>query len=253
MNFAGSRLGFWFRPADRGLKSKRVLVFYDPLTNMPFNSEYRYNYYDSGDPRPAVDLWPVIEAREIALGFEPELCTSFADLAGLNLNDYAHLWDIGYATPYTTNPNNPTAQLTSYMQQGGALFLLGENIYFQPRDTTIDDFVMGLGGGTVSQTTNPAYYNSIPCVVQPEFLLANTNNSITFNAPGAFDNWGTGTTIAVSTSPGLPLPTAICWKTGSLSGAPAGAIVSVLDINFLVIPDINQNFIDNISLILNKK
>ena len=156
MNFGGSRLGFWFRPVDRGLKSKKVLVFYDPLTNMPANPEYQYNYYDSGDPRPQYELWPVIEAREIALGFQPELCTSFADLALLNLNEYSHVWDIGYATPYVTNPDNPTAQLTSYMQQGGAMFLLGENIYFQPRDTTIDNFVMGLGGGTISQTTNPA-------------------------------------------------------------------------------------------------
>jgi hypothetical protein len=248
MNFGGSRLGFWFRPVDRGLKSKKVLVFYDPLTNVFGNP----NYYNSGDVNP-LDVYPVIANREIALGFQPELCTSFSALAALNLNEYAHLWDIGYATPYATNPNNPTTQLSNYIKQGGAMFMLGENIYFQTRDTTIDDFVMGLGSGTVSQTTDSSYYDVIPCIVQPEFLLANTNNSVTFNAPGAFNSYGSGTTIAVSSVPGLPLPTAICWKTGSLSAAPNGSIVSVLDINFFLGGSYNPDFVDNISLILNKK
>lgn len=249
MNFGGSRLGFWFRNPDRGLRSKKVLVFYDPLTYGPGGVTDYYNY----DVNPATQVWPVIQAREIALGFQPELCSSFAALASINLNDYAHLWDIGYATPYTTNPNNPTVQLSNYIKQGGAMFMLGENIYFQTRDTTIDVFVNGLGGGAVSQTTDASYYASIPCTVQPEFLLANSNNAITFNAPGAFDNNGTGTTIAVSTVPGLPLPTAVCWKTGSLSLAPTGSIVSVLDINFFAGGNYNPDFIDNLSLILNQK
>lgn len=249
MNFGGSRLGFWFRPIDRGQRSKKVLVFYDPLTSGPSGQTDYYNY----DVNPMTQVWPVIQAREIALGFEPEFCSSFAALAGLNLSEYAHLWDIGYATPYTTNPNNPTAQLTAYIQQGGAMFMLGENLYFQVRDTTIDTFVGGLGGGTVSQSSNPAYYASIPCTVQPEFLLANTDNAVTFNAPGAFTAIGNGTNIAVSSNPSLPLPTAVCWKTGSLSSAPQGAIVSVLDINFFAGGDYNPDFIDNISLILNRK
>lgn len=246
--FGASRLGFWFRDPDRGNRSKKVLVFYDPLTYGPAGQTDYYNY----DVNPATQVWPVIAAREIALGFQPSFCSSFAALATLNLNEYAHLWDIGYATPYATNPNNPTTQLSNYIKQGGAMFMLGENIYFQTRDTTIDNFVMGLGSGTVSQTTNAAYYNTIPCIVQPEFLLANTNNNITFDAPGAFDNIGSGTNIAVSSVPGLPLPTAVCWKTGTLSAAPSGSIVSVLDINFFAGGSYNPDFIDNLSLILNR-
>ena len=249
MNFGGSRLGFWFRNVDRGERSKKVLVFYDPLTYGPTGQTDYYNY----DVNPETQVWPVIQAREIALGFQPEFCTSFSALATLNLNEYAHLWDIGYATPYSTNPNNPTAQLTAYIQQGGAMFILGENLYFQVRDTTIDNFVGGLGGGVITQSSNPAYYAEIPCIVQPEFLLANSNNNITFNAPGAFTAIGNGTNIAVSSIPSLPLPTAVCWKTGSLTSAPQGSIVSVLDINFFAGIDYNPDFIDNISLILNKK
>lgn len=248
MNFGGSRLGFWFRPADRAARSKKVLVFYDPLTFGPGGNN---NYYNSGDVNPLTDVWPVIQAREILLGFQPSLCTSFAALASINLNEYSHIWDIGYATPYYTNPNNPAAQLTSYLQQGGAMFMLGENYYFAERDTTIDTFVDALGGGTTTYWPNAAYYQYISAVVQPEFLIANNNNSVVFNAPNVFQTYGTGTEIAIAS--GVPYPTAVCWKTGSLANAPQGAIVSVLDINFLVGFDQNTSFIDNISLILNQR
>ena len=79
-----------------------------------------------------------------------------------------------------------------------------------------------------------------------------------FYAPNYFTNYGTGTPIA-SGSYG---PSAVVWKTGSLSNAPAGAIVSVLDINFIVNPAYGSNyngaqwqpnFVDNISIVLNKK
>ena len=248
MNFGGSRLGFWFRPVDRAARSKKVLVFYDPLTYGP---EGNTNYYNSGDVNPATQVYPVIAAREIALGFQPSLCTSFAELATIDLTQYAHIWDIGYATPYYGNPNNPAAQLTAYLQQGGAMFMLGENYYFGVRDDTIDTFVGSLGGGPAAYWPNPAYYTLINATVQPEFLIANNNTSVTFNAPNVFQTYGSGTPIAVAAS--VPYPTAVCWKTGSLANASQGAIVSVLDINFFVGGDYNPDFIDNISLILNQR
>ena len=247
MNFGGSRVGFWFRPSDRGLRSKKVLVFYDPLTYGPGGQTDYYNY----DVNPATDIWPVIQARETTLGFEPSFCTSFSALASLNLNEYAHVWDIGYATPYYTNPNNPAAQLTSYLQQGGAMFMLGENWYFQNRDNTIDTFIDAIGGGPAQYWPDASYYQLINATVQPEFLIANNSTSITFNAPNVFQTYGSGTAIAIAS--GVPYPTAVCWKTGSLSNAPQGAIVSVLDVNFFAGGDYNPAFIDNISLILNQR
>jgi hypothetical protein len=43
------------------------------------------------------------------------------------------------------------------------------------------------------------------------------------------------------------------WETGSLTGAPAGAIISVLDVNFFVGFNQNYPFIDNLSTALNTK
>jgi hypothetical protein len=39
---------------------------------------------------------------------------------------------------------------------------------------------------------------------------------------------------------------AAMWETGSLSNAPAGAIISVLDVNFLTDAFLQNDFIDNI-------
>lgn len=253
------RLGFWFRPVDRAQIVKDppdttpdVLIFYDPYT--PGHPSGLTNYYtQSGDVNPATDVWPIIKAREEALGFRATLITGYANLP-TDLSKYVHIWDIGYASPYTVNPSDPTSKLTAYLQQGGALFMLGENVYFNSKDQTIDNFITGLGGGTVTTFTGYDYLGDITATVQPEFRLANNGTYVTFGWPNVFTSWGTGTPIAVA---GTTLPAAVVWKTGSLSNARAGAIVSVLDINFFggsYAPEYyNPEFIANLSIVMNKK
>lgn len=246
MNFNGSRLGFWFR-LNRRNKSKRVLVFYDEYTNGP-SGETDY-YTSSGDVNPSTQIWPTIEAQEISLGNQPELIVGYSNLPS-DMSVYAHAWDIGYASPYTTNPfYDPTNKLLTYLNKGGALFLLGENNYFAVRDNTIDTFISAAGGGTVS--TENTLYGVVTTTIEPEFLLANNNNTVVFNAPGSFLDIGTGTPM---TAPLFDTGSiAVCWKTGSLSNARRGAITSVLDINFLVPGgNLQQDFIDNLILTLNQ-
>lgn len=244
--FGASRLGFWFRNPDRGTRSSKILVFYDPLTNGPGGNT---DYYNSGDVTPG-DVYPVIQAREAALGFTSTFVQSYAALNAMDLTQYAHLWDIGYASPYTTNPNDPTSKLTTYLQQGGAMFILGENANFGARDDAIDNFVTGLGGGSVARSGTDYNYG-VTGTVQPEFLIANSNNSVTFNRPGTFTALGTGTAMTTAFTGSEYV--AVMWKTGSLTSAPAGAVVSVLDINFFVGGSYDPNFIDNLSLSLNRR
>jgi len=251
MNFNGSRLGFWWRwpPGlpDRNLSSNRVLVFYDEYTDGPGGNTDYYN--TSGDVNPVTDVWPVIRDQEISLGFQPELIVGYDNLPS-DMIQYAHAWDIGYASPYVTNPTfNPTNLLFGYLQAAGALFLLGENANFGVRDDAIDTFVTYCGGGSV--TRSPTDYNtSVVATVEPEFLLANNNNSVTFSRPGTFTSYGSGTPISTAFT-GSEYP-AVCWKTGSLTNAPKGAITSVLDINIFVAPFDQPDFIDNLSITLNK-
>jgi Putative Ig domain len=231
---------------DRSVsKSKNVLVVYDPYT--PGSIGGNTNYYN-------VDVNPVdvynntLAPRETALGFTPQFITSYSDLLATDISNYAHIWDIGYSTPLTTDVR---AKYKTYLQNGGAIFLLGENIYFDNRDTTISSFMTtDMGAGTVQENTSNSYYTAITETVQSEFLLSNSDNSITFNAPNVFDSVGTGTPMAVG---GDGKPSAVMWKTGSMSNATKGAVVSVLDINFLIAGDYNPDFVDNICISLNKK
>lgn len=256
-----AKLGFWWRPVDRAQINKDfpdttpdVLVFYDPLTQKSGNTNYYFT--DLGgftDVQPVRDVWPIIKAREESLGFRVTLIQSYEQLP-TDLSKYIHIWDIGYASPYASHPFNPTAKLTAYLQQGGAMFILGENIYFNERDNSISTFVNSLGGGPVAENTAAGYTTDYTETVLPEFRLANSSSSITFGWPNVFSTWGTGTPICTG---GAGLPTAVLWRTGSLSNARAGAIVSVLDINFFggdfAPAYYNPNFIDNISITMNKK
>jgi hypothetical protein len=249
--FNASRLGFWFRyplEPDRKLATNRVLVFYDNYTQGPTGQT---DYYNTGnDVNPGTDVWPVIQAREISLGMQPELIVGYNNLPA-DLTQYAHLWDIGYASPYGGNPTlNPTTLLTTYLQRGGAMFMLGENANFTVRDDTIELFIYGLSNQL--PVTGSIASEVFTQTVGSEFLLANNNSSIEWAAPGEFTSYGTGTPMTTGGGYG---PVAVAWKTGSLANAPAGAVVAVLDINFfgsfLGPQYYNPDFIDNLSLTLN--
>ena len=272
MNFGAARLGFWFRNVDRASKSKKVLVFYDPWTYVaiaqydPNDGSIMYavinNWYDY-DVNPGNQVWPTLRDREIANGFEPELVVGYDNLPA-DMSQYAHIWDIGYCSPYASNPTfNPTSTLQSYIVGGGAMFMLGENISLNQtfpgelpdytRDNTITVFLGLLGSGiiTMSQVDVP----SATTIIQPQFLIVNNNNTLKTNRPGAYIGFGTGTamtTPTITTAIDSAYP-AIMWTTGKLTNAPLGAIISVLDINFLVGGDIQADFIDNLIASLNQR
>lgn len=248
MNPGANRLGFWFKQINRAYKN-RILCFYDPLTNGPGGDT---NYYAGPDRNPDTDLYPVIQARGNALGFTVDIISDYATLLATDLNVYSQLWDLGYASPYTTNPNNPTTKLLGYIQSGGALFILGENSAFQPRDNEIGLFVETLGGGA-DITESPIDYNyQRTLTLDSQFRLANSASAVTFARPGTFVNIGTGTPMTgpFPLSGDIEYP-AVIWKVGSLSVCPIGSVVSVLDVNFISGIYQNFSFIDNIIVSLN--
>jgi hypothetical protein len=246
MFYGVNKLGFGFLQPDRGYK-KTAIIFYDSLTNGPGGDT---NYYASGAINPATDIYPVIAARETALGYDSILVTSYEDLLTYNLYDYAHLWDIGYASPYTTNPSDPTSRLYQYIQYGGAMFILGENSNFGARDSSIDDFITNIGGGSVVRGSTDYSGSSIEVTVESKFLLSNNDNKVTFARPGTFTSVGNGTPMTTPFTDSEYV--AVMWETGSLNSANAGAIISVLDVNIFVNRFKNLNFIDNMLLSMNR-
>lgn len=257
MNFGGSRLGFWFRPPNRTTKTK-VLVFYDTTTYVysQGGGGIIYDNFYNYDVDPATEIYPNIESREIAAGYDPELIVGYDNLPE-DMSIYSHIWDIGYASPYNINPlTDPTSKLTTFLQQGGSMFILGENVALnQPgpspeltRWSTIEEFLNVLGANTgeptVVQISN-TYYGVITSTVKPEFLIANNNNVVTFMAPGSWLDINQGTTMTTPLTGG-PASPSVMWETGTLTNARPGAIISVLDINFLTTAFLEVDFIDNI-------
>jgi hypothetical protein len=235
------------------------------LTEGPYyfpGSGYRWNgvsYPENGGPDVSMGtIAQSVAGRETSLGFLTQVVTSYSLLNALTrdqMNKFSHIWDIGYHT----RPNDSAkAKYIQYLQDGGALFLLGENVYFDERDQWICDVISAAGGGTENIRYDYTGLGTYGETVSPEFLLANGRSDVTYYAPNYFTSYGTGTPV----SNGPNGPSAVIWKTGSLGNATAGAIVSVLDINFIVNPAYGLNygtatwqpwFLDNVSITLNKK
>jgi len=242
MPIGGAHFGFrsMRRIMDRSItKSKNVLIVYDP------NSIRAGMYTEGSNPNPS-DIASTISSRETALTFIPATVTtysSFLAIPDVTVENYAHIWDVGYDTYMTEAVETKYA---SYLATGGAMFLLGENGYYVLRDGDITNFITNMGGGWV--TADAQTTGIIGATVASEFLLANQTSSVTFNNVGRFGSIGNGTIMASS---GNGTHAAV-WKTGALSNKPTAAIASVLDINFLVGADTQGPFIDNLSIVLNK-
>lgn len=224
--------------ADRSvLKSNNILIVYDPNS---VKGQYGFDV----DP---ADIASSISGRETALGFIPTTVSSYSAFLALTdeqVANYAHIWDVGYDTLI---PSNVEDKYATYLSSGGAMFLLGENGYFVERDGDISNFITNMGGGTVAEDAQTT--GIITADVAAEFRLANSTSTVSFNNVGRFNSIGTGTVMA-SSGNGTH---AVVWETGSLSTKPTAAIAVVLDINFLVAENLQSDFVDNVSIVLNKK
>ena len=119
--------------------------------------------------------------------------------------------------------SNIISAYTSYLSQGGTLFLMGENDNFIPRNNSIFSLISTLGGGSVSQGDNSSFTN---VTIIPQFRTANTTSIIQFPTAGTFSSIGNGTCITSDCA-------AVLYSPGKLGSAAAGTLIVVLDINFV--------------------
>jgi hypothetical protein len=241
--------GFWGKgtandratPPDQGGLSD-VLIVWDPTS---FYDDAgvgsAYNRYHALDEAP-IDMIPNIIPRENAAGYTVTVLTSYYAFLQEDLSKYAHIWDI----PFATNiPDSVRLKYISYLQAGGAVFLLGEHAGFGSRNNDICYLINSAGDGGVG--VGNSQVGTVAETMADEFLLANSNTQVTFYSPGVFTSTGNGTSMITS-----GYISAAMWKTGSLTNALKGAIVAVLDIDFLS-DYLQPDFIDNIAICLNKK
>ncbi|MEY3107435.1 MAG: hypothetical protein RIT35_1613, partial [Pseudomonadota bacterium] len=167
----------------------------------------------------------IVSARQIVAGNTPEVTdlsgTGYSNLNPSGLNTYSQVWDLG-ATAGAMNSNIISAY-TSYLSQGGTLFLMGENDSFMTRNNSIFSLISTLGGGSVSQGSDSGFKD---VTIIPQFRTANTTSIIQFPTAGTFSSIGNGTCITSDCA-------AVLYSPGKLGSAAAGTLIVVLDINFV--------------------
>lgn len=229
-----------FVPGDRGQGRTKVLIVAPDA--------------DAVGGLPRSQGIPNISGRETAAGYTVDTLTSYTAFEALTdpqLFQYMHIWDIGFQTAV---PSGSQAQYVKYLTQGGAVWWSGENnsfAGFQVKNNSIVAMLTTLGAGTVVRDS----YNVAEighATIEPEFRLSNSASTTTFNYPSYWNAWGTGTPMCYK-SGSTTLSPVVVWKTGSLTNAPKGCCVAIMDINWLDDANKDNNFIDNLVQVLNTK
>jgi hypothetical protein len=168
----------------------------------------------------------IVSARQTVAGNNPTVTTfsgsGYSNLNPSGLNTYSQVWDLA-ATNIGALNSNIISAYTSYLSQGGTLFLMGENDSFMTRNNSIFSLISTLGGGSVSQGSDSGFKD---VTIIPQFRTANTTSIIQFPTAGTFSSIGNGTCITSDCA-------AVLYSPGKLGSAAAGTLIVVLDINFV--------------------
>lgn len=146
-----------------------------------------------------------------------------ASLAG-----YGQVWDIGFSNSAALTSAQQSEYL-SYLQSGGGLFLMGENTGFMTRNNSILSLISLAGGGSIG--IDGSNTDGLETILAP-FTGPNAVSQLTYAASGLFTGTGTGQWISTSNSLSGE-GSGLAFDVGSLTNAGAGALTTILDVNFM--------------------
>ncbi len=169
-----------------------------------------------------LDVVSNLSGKVTADGLSP--FTSIGAIPG-GLSGYTQVWDVRYdnATPLTAGD---IINYKNYLSNGGTLIVIGENIGFVTRNNSIISLISRLGGGSITLGSLASNTQT----VQAPFTGPNPLASITFLAGASTADPGTGEFITKDAS---DIGMAIVYQMNTLSGARAGRLICIFDINFL--------------------
>ncbi|WP_273024749.1 PEP-CTERM sorting domain-containing protein [Rheinheimera sp.] len=148
------------------------------------------------------------------------------DLLG-DLSSYAQVWDVRFFNAAALDSVDQTAY-SNYLVNGGGLFLMGENSSFMERNNSVLSLISSLGGGDLGY--NDCYDGTQ--MVHAPFTGPNDVTEVTYAASGCFNNKGSGQWIT-SRADGS-VGSGVAFAAGSLANAMAGALTTILDVNFMM-------------------
>jgi hypothetical protein len=140
-----------------------------------------------------------------------------------SLAAFDQVWDIRFSNVWAIDAAEQATYL-SYLQGGGGMFVMGENSAFTTRNDSVFSLIAAAGGGTLGFTSGSA----LQTVVAP-FTGPNPVTTVAFRGPGYINGTGSGDWITQSGASGV----GVAWGVGDLSNAPAGALTTIFDVNFM--------------------
>jgi len=168
-----------------------------------------------------------LQALHLAVG---NTVTITSDIP-VSLAGYSQVWDIGFSNSAALTAADQSLYL-GFLQGGGGLFLMGENSGFMTRNNSIFSLISAAGGGSIGFSGSCGSTQT----VHAPFTGPNAVATVNYAAPGCFDGKGTGDWI--TSVAGDLTGAGVAFGVGDLANAAAGALTSILDVNFM------QNFYD---------
>ena len=145
------------------------------------------------------------------------------DMVPADLSPYEEVWDIRFSDSLAISAAEES-QFLNYLQDGNGLFVMGENSNFMARNNSVLSLIEAAGGGDLDFEVPVD-----PQSVVPPFDVPNPVASVDFVAPGGVDGAGSGQFITENGGEG----TGLAFGVGDLSNAPAGALTTIFDVNFM--------------------
>lgn len=143
----------------------------------------------------------------------------------VDLSPYQQVWDIRFFAALT---GGVQSQYVSFLQNGGGIFVMGENDGFMTRNTSLFNFIGAAGGGTLG----PNFIGGCdgPQNVIGPFQGPNPVTSVNYACAGVVASKGTGDWITERATGG---GSGVAWGKGDLTNAANGALTVIFDVNFM--------------------
>jgi hypothetical protein len=152
--------------------------------------------------------------------------TTILDSVPGDLSPYAQVWDIRFSNTGALTAGQQL-QYLSFLQGGGGIFMMGENLGFAARNSSVISLIAAAGGGALVFTTPSATQTVLAPFTDPNVIA---DGNVTYAAPGGVTSAGSGQFITVDESGN---GTGLAFGVGELGLAPSGALTAMFDVNFM--------------------
>lgn len=147
------------------------------------------------------------------------------DTVPADLSPYGQVWDIRFSNSSPITASVET-QYLNYLQNGGGMFVMGENQSFMTRNNSVIQLIANAGGGSLNFLVPASTQDVVSPFTGPNVIA---DGNVTYAAPGGVDSSGNGQFITTDGTNG----TGVAFGVGDLTNAPAGALTAIFDVNFM--------------------